>query len=597
MKARDRWPGCSAPKSRSFSLPTDRRHTKERGLMIEVKKDGLVWDHWRRHAEVTPEREAVVHWVAGEKPFRWRWADLLRAASHLANVLQVQGVGPGSVCGIIIRHNPFFHPTYMAVSALGALPAVLAYPNSRLHPDKFRQGIEGMSQRSGLDYVLTERDLEPVIRPLVSKLGSTIRDVLFPIEAFATYLLGTGDIMEHVPARAEGAALLQHSSGTTGLQKPVVLSHRAILEHVERYGAAIGLSIEDKIVSWLPLYHDMGLIAAYYLPLTCGVPTVQLDPFEWVSAPVLLLDAISRERGTISWLPNFAYNLMADRIREDDLAEIRLDSVRMLVNCSEPVRAESHAKMAARFAPHGLKPEVLTACYAMAEATYAVTQTPPGHAARTLLVSRDELAKGTVQVMTKPEGARACVSSGVPIAGCRLRIVDERGVDVPRGALGEIVIASMSLFDGYRNYPEKTADVLKDGWYYSGDYGFEHEGEYFVIGRKKDVVIVAGNNVYPEDVEDMVGRAAGVLPGRVIAFGIDDETAGTEMLCVVAETEAQSNADRKKVRLAVLKAGMDMDVTIARVYLVPPRWLIKSSAGKPSRSANKLRALTELSAK
>ena len=554
----------------------------------------LVWDHWRRHAETTPDRDAIVHWTAGEEPFRWKWGHLIAAASQIAAGLRERGIKQGDVCAIIIRHNRNFYPTYMAVSALGALPAVLAYPNARLHPDKFRQGIEGMSLRSGLDCILTERELDPLIRPLVTKPGSTIREVLFPLDWFSE-LDTTARPVDHAQAKSSDPVLLQHSSGTTGLQKPVILSHRAVLEHVKRYGESIALGPNDKIVSWLPLYHDMGLIAAYYLPLTYGVPVVQLDPFEWVSAPVLLLEAIARESGTLCWLPNFSYNLMADRIRDDDLAGLRLDTLRMVINCSEPVRAESHNKFCTRFARYGLRWEALAACYAMAETTYAVTQTAPGRAARVLPVVREELAKGNVVLASGDEGTRYCVSSGKAISGCQVRVVDGDRRPVSQGSVGEIAITSVSLFDGYRNYPEKTAEVLVDGWYHSGDYGFLHEDECYVIGRKKDVVIVAGNNVYPEDVEDVVGQVEGVIPGRVIAFGAEDEDAGTELLCVVAETAAESAGDRKRVRTAVFKAGMAMDVTIARVYLVPPRWLIKSSSGKPSRSANKSRALAELS--
>jgi fatty-acyl-CoA synthase len=555
----------------------------------------LVWDHWRRHAEITPDRDAIIHWTAGEEPFRWKWGALVTAASQIAARLQEHGIRQGDVCAIIIRHNRNFYPTYMAVSALGALPAVLAYPNARLHPDKFRQGIEGMSQRSGLDCILTEGELDPLIRPLVSKPGSTIREVLFPLDWCLDLDLAARRYVDHAPAQSSDPVLLQHSSGTTGLQKPVVLSHRAVLEHVRRYGQSIALAPNDKVVSWLPLYHDMGLIAAYYLPLTYGVPVVQLDPFEWVSAPVLLLQAIAREGGTLCWLPNFAYNFMADRIRDDDLADLRLDTLRMVINCSEPVRAESHNKFHTRFAQYGLRREALAACYAMAETTFAVTQTAPGREARVLPVVREDLAKGRVVIATCEEGTRYCVSSGTVISGCQVRVVDGRGREVAPGNVGELATASVSLFDGYRNYAEKTAEALIDGWYHSGDYGFLHEGECYVIGRKKDIVIVAGNNVYPEDVEDVVGQVQGVIPGRAIAFGAEDESAGTEILCVVAETAAESGVERKGVRTAVLKAGMGMDVTIARVYLVPPRWLIKSSSGKPSRSANKARALAELS--
>lgn len=542
-----------------------------------------------------PEHEAIVHYVTGEEPYRWTWGGISNASSLYAIALKERGICKGDVCAIIIRHHKEFYPIYMGISALGALPAVLAYPNSRLHPDKFRQGLEGMAKRSGLDYILTEKDLEPIVTPLVSHTGSTIRAVLYPLE----WNLGNASVENCYAATEIGPdapCLLQHSSGTTGLQKAVVLSQRSVLEHVERYGKAIDVQPDDKVVSWLPLYHDMGLIAAFYLPLTLGIPLIQLDPFEWVSAPVILLEAISREKGTLAWLPNFAYNLMADRIRDEDLVGVRLDSIRMLINCSEPVRAESHEKFLRKFAPFGFRKEALTACYAMAETTFAATQTSPGLDARKVFVSREELSVGVVRPANSGEPSRACVSSGVPISGCELRVLDDDGNELPEGRVGEIAIRSVSLFDGYRNNPEKTDEVLKTGWFLSGDYGFLLDGEYYIIGRKKDLIILAGKNIYPEDIEDAVGQVEGVLPGRVVAFGVEDDQVGTEQICVVAETGVEGEKAQKNLCQRIIQAGMGIDVTISRIYLASPRWMIKSSSGKPARKANNERALAELKA-
>ncbi len=551
-----------------------------------------VWAHWQAHGERTPDREAVVHWTAGRPAVRWQWGPLLEAARGLSAHLHARGVRERDVCAIIFRHHPLFYPLYMAVCALGAVPAVLAYPSTRLHPDKFRDGLEGMSRRSGLDWLLTERELEPVLAPLVRGSG-TIRGTFFPIEW-----------ADEAPAPSppprdtttpDAPCLLQHSSGTTGLQKAVVLSHRAILEHVRRYASAIQVRDDDRIVSWLPLYHDMGLIAAFYLPLTLGIPLVQMDPFEWVAAPALFVQVMSGENGTLAWLPNFAYDLMAQRVRDDDVSGARLDRVRMLINCSEAVRASSHDRFARRFERLGFRRDALTACYAMAETTFAATQTAPGAAARELPVDRAALSQGRVVKTADAAATRVCVSSGAPIAGVDLRVVDEQGVDLPAGHVGELAVRSVSLFDGYRNSPELTAAALVDGWYRSGDYGFADEGEYFVVGRKKDLLIVAGKNIYPEDVEDAVATVAGVLPGRVVAFSVDDDAQGTEQICVVAESLEEDERQRKKLSLEIRREGMRMDLTIARVYLAPARWLIKSSSGKPSRKANRERALEELS--
>jgi acyl-CoA synthetase (AMP-forming)/AMP-acid ligase II len=556
----------------------------------------VIWKRWYKNAERAPDRDAIIHWVAGEEPFRWTFSALIAAAEGLAATLVERDIGNGDVCAIIMRHNRILYPLYLAVVCVGAIPAILAYPNPRLHPDKFRQGIEGMSLHSGLDWVFTEHDLDETIRPSVEKQDSTIKGLHFPLEWENGNGLNGEELNNLVNVQKRMSSsdplLLQHSSGTTGLQKPVLLSHRAVLNHVKNYGKAIELNENDKIVSWLPLYHDMGLISAFHLPLAFGIPSVQIDPFEWVVVPSLLLEAVSRERGTISWLPNFAYNMMADKIVDDELEGINLESWRLVINCSEPVRHESHEKFVRRFQRYGLNPLAISSCYAMAETTFAATQAPPGTPPASLALDRIELAKGKIKIAQDGAQARICVSSGKTIAGCQVRIVDENHGDVVEGAIGEIAIKSMSMFEGYRNYPEKTLEALSDGWYYSGDYGFANNGDYYVVGRKKDIIIVAGNNVYPEDVEDVVGKVEGIIPGRVVAFGEEDRELGSEQIAVIAESGISDKQRQRKLKLEVIEAGMSIDVSITNVYLVPPRWLIKSSAGKPSRKANKERILS-----
>jgi fatty-acyl-CoA synthase len=545
-------------------------------------------DRWRSHAARTPGRDAVLHYAAGELTRRWTWGELVAAAEQYAIRLAAFGIRPSDVCALIIRHNPEFYPLYMGVALLGAIPAVLAYPNPRLHPDKFRSGLIGMSRGSGLDWILTERALAPVLNGVMDDT-STIRGLLYPLEVAPVDASEADAMVARVTSRPIDPCLLQHSSGTTGLQKAVMLSHCAVLEHVRRYGDAIKLAATDRVVSWLPLYHDMGLIATFHLPLAAAVPVAFLDPFEWVVAPSLFLDACSRERATIAWLPNFAYNLMATRANEEDLEGVRLDSLRLLVNCSEPVRAESHDMFAARFSSYGLSRHALGASYAMAETTFAVTQTHPGLEARRVEASRDALARGVFRRPSGDESGRSCVSSGTPISGCSVRIVDETGTDRGDGEVGEILLRSVSLFDGYRNNPSATEHALRDGWYASGDLGFLLDGEIFVVGRKKDVIIVAGKNIYPEDIEDALSGVDGLLPGRVVAFGREDVANGTERICVVAESPLTDQAAHAGVREAITRAAMRIDITISEIFLVEPRWLIKSSAGKPSRTANKER--------
>lgn len=554
-----------------------------------------VWSTWSNNSKDLNHNPAIIFWQEGTQKKIWSFDEIIKKADFYSNYFYELGIQKGDVCAIILRHHPEFYPIYIGIAGTGALPAVLAYPNPRLHPDKFRQGIIGMSARSGLDYIITDRELDEKIRPLISDKQTTIKDIIFPLEFDINNPPDNQNILENIRnnIRPEDPFLLQHSSGTTGLQKPVVLSNKAVLDHIQNYGKAINLSEDDKVVSWLPLYHDMGLIAAFHLPLLYGIPSVQIDPFEWVLAPHILIEAISKEKGTLTWLPNFAYNVLADKVHDDWISDFSLNTLRMVINCSEPIRHHSHEKFLIKYNKYGLKDSSLSTCYAMAETTFAVTQNPPNQPIKTVMVNRDKLAKGEIEFTNDSSKARICVSSGKLIDGCKVKIVDDNRNLVKSGQVGEIAIKSVSMFDGYRNYPEKTAEVLKDGWYYSGDYGFIYDDELFVIGRKKDIIIVAGKNIYPEDIEDMVGRIENVLPGRVIAFGEEDNELGTEVISVIAETNLIEENDKKQLINKIKAEGMAIDLSIKNVYLVPPRWLIKSSAGKPSRSANKQRILEE----
>jgi fatty-acyl-CoA synthase len=561
----------------------------------QIKEFSTLWDIWEFNAARFPDKDAIIFWRAGEIPIRLPYKKLLEKANGYSRALKRNGIKAGEVCAIIIRHNPEFYPLYLGIVGIGALPAVLAYPNPRLHQDKFRQGIEGMSQRSGLDWIFTERSLENILQPILASKKTTIKGTFYPLEFdLSEDKQLQNEISNYRKSIKENdPVLLQHSSGTTGLQKPVVLSNKAIINHVENYSNSINLTASDKVVSWLPLYHDMGLIAAFHIPLAYGITSIQIDPFEWVLAPRILMDAITSEKATLTLLPNFAFNILSDKISERELEGISLSSMRMFINCSEPIRPNSFEKFKSKYIKYGLDPLSLATCYAMAETTFAVTQSISSKGYNTIDISRKSFTKGSIEIVDNTLDAKTLASSGRIISGCNLRIVDENRKNLPEGTIGEIAIKSVSMFDGYRNYPEKTSEVIDNGWYFSGDLGFSLNSELFVIGRKKDLIIVAGKNIYPEDVEDIISNVPGVIPGRVVAFGEDDESLGTEMISIIAETKIEDDKEIADLRFSIVRAGMKNEFTISGIYLVPPRWLIKSSAGKPSRKANRERILQQ----
>jgi acyl-CoA synthetase (AMP-forming)/AMP-acid ligase II len=395
---------------------------------------------------------------------------------------------------------------------------------------------------------------------------------------------------------ADDIVLLQHSSGSTGLKKGVALSNRAVLRQIEAYAPALSLAEDDHIASWLPLYHDMGLIACAVLPAVCGTPVTALSALHWVTRPASLLRAIHGGRCTLAWLPNFAYEFLAARVRASDLDGLRLDTMRAWINCSEPTLAQSHRRFLERFHAAGVRAETLWTCYASAETTFAVTQSNAGAPARVERVAREAFrAAGEARVVEDGAApALEMMSAGPLLPGTEVRILDEAGHERAERQVGEIAVRGPAVFSGYFRQPDATARVLRNGWYHTGDLGYRAEGHLFVTGRQKDLIIVAGVNYYPQDIERAVSGVPGIRPGRVVALGLHDEAIGTQRVILLAEVEDPALVDSPdlaaRVRRAV--AGV-LDCVIDDLRLLPHMSLLKTSSGKIARAPNLQRYVEE----
>jgi len=306
------------------------------------------------------------------------------------------------------------------------------------------------------------------------------------------------------------------------------------------------------------------------------------------SPPALLLRAIHTYRGTLCWLPNFAYNHLAQRVRQRDSAGLDLRSVRAFINCSEPVRAESHSQFIERFAENGIRPEMLAVSYAMAENVFAVTQTPPGEIVRTEQINRAALqGDGIARPTHDPSAAITMVSCGPCIANSAVKVVGEDGQPLPERRVGEVLIRSDCMLTGYYRRPDLTVfDAQR--WVHTGDRGYLAEGEVFIVGRSKDLIINAGKNLYPQDLEVLVNAVMGVHPGRAVVFGVYDVREGTELIAVVAEVESDDAALHQRLKQQIRQqVARGAEVTVSYVTLVERGWLIKTSSGKIARSANR----------
>ncbi|HEX9090138.1 MAG TPA: AMP-binding protein, partial [Anaerolineales bacterium] len=476
----------------------------------------------------------------------------------------------------------------------------------KLSPEQYRRSLTALIEITAPAAVITYPEFLSEVQQAIQP-GSSVRKVLVSGQFISQPELASPLIEDGLRRSSQDILLLQHSSGTTGLQKGVPLSHQAVFNQLESYSQALALSSSDVIVSWLPLYHDMGLIAGFILPVLFKLPLVLLSPFDWVRAPAKLFQAVDQYHGTLSWLPNFAYNFSAQKVRPRDLEGLDLSSWRAVSNCSEPMYWRSHQIFLERFQPYGLAPGALTTCYAMAENVFAVSQ---GGISSPVTVDRiSQRSLLTARVAVPAENGEEYInmlSAGRPIDNTHLRIIGEHNRVLPERHLGEIAISSDCMLSGYYNRPDLNDKVFQDGWYLTGDLGYLANGEIYVTGRKKDLIIVGGKNIYPQDLENLASEVHGVHPGRVAAFGVPNDITGTEDVVIIAEVDAGNQTPSTELvdtpeysQIADeirQKVTCGSDIALRYVKLVERGWLLKTSSGKVARSANRERYLSGLMA-
>lgn len=505
-----------------------------------------------------------------------------------------------SVVLLLLPHSPELFLLQLGLVLNGHIPAILAWPTNRVDPEKYQRNLVHQLSHLPADQLLT---LPRLAEGLATSLPYAVRGVPLANEAVFAKLFPAGAVEERLEERQfsgqnrlpdADALFLQFSGGTTGAQKAIVVTASMLLDQLQQLGSELQFTANDGVVSWLPLYHDMGLIACYWMPLWHGASSTQMAANDWILNPELLLKYISRYRATVCWLPNFSFSYLAQR-REFMRGAHRLDSVRAWINCSEPVRRKSIADFAAAFADWGVRKESMQASYAMAETVFAITQSQLGKELDTIARSGVNRGNHNYPDLAFDLVDADYVSSGKPLANTEVKIVAANGSPCPERTAGEIFVRTPSLFSGYWGSEGFQTHTLQDGWHATGDYGFLADGELFVIGRFKDIVIVGGNNIFPEDVEAVVSNVAGIYPGRVVAFGVDDKDYGTQSLAVVAEMRDEFSEEGAADLEAVIRKLLLAAIGTAPRYVavVPARWIVKSTAGKISRRETRERFLRE----
>lgn len=541
-----------------------------------------------------PERVAIYLQIAGREDFPLTYEQLVRGASAYARTLERAGIQPGEVTVLILQHGEDLVYAFWGAILHGAIPSIMPFLTEKLSPERYRADLSALISVTKPAAIVTYPEFEAEIRAALQE-GDSVRAVIVTDQVEPQVAVDFGSLQgsQRVP---DDIVLLQHSSGTTGLQKGVALSHQAVFNQLQSYGKALSLTDNDVIVSWLPLYHDMGLIAGFLLPILAGIPLVLMSPFDWVRAPYKLLQSVSHYRGTLTWLPNFAYNFCAQKIRDRHIEGVDLSPLRAVINCSEPVRLESHAAFYERFKSYGLRLESLQTSYAMAENVFAVTQSPLGRLPVVEEIDREAfMLERIAKNATEGKPSMKMMSSGQPLENVRVKVVDENGEEVPERMIGEVALQSGCMLTGYFNRLDVTEKAFRDGWYLTGDYGYISQGEVFVSGRKKDMIIVGGRNIYPQDLEALTYEVPGVYAGRSVAFGMFDEAQGTEDVVIIAESASDDPTEQQKIADAVRShVTKNSAIALRYVKVVGPRWILKTSSGKTARDANKEKFLREI---
>ncbi len=517
-----------------------------------------------------------------EQPDDFSWTAVRAAAIDVAAALQASWVVPGDRIALIYPTGREFFAAFFGILLAGAVPVPL-YPPVRFgRLEEYHQRTAVMLQAVDARMVLTEKRLQRF-------LGPTIRTAqpLLGCSNLSALPTGTWQPVE-IPPEAWG--LIQFSSGTTVDPKAVALSHRAILAQVRLLNncwppgsGPQSVGVEDSGVSWLPLYHDMGLIGCVFAALERPGTLTLFGPELFVARPALWLRAISHYRATISVAPNFAFGLATSKIRDEELVGVDLSTWRIALNGAEPVAPGVLRAFQARFARWGFRPEAMTPVYGLSEATLAVTFSSVDQLFKTTHFDRDRLALGEAEA--SGSSGLELVSLGIPLPGFKLKIAHRTGRPLPAGKVGIVQVRGPSLMDGYLGRPDATAQVLRDGWLDTGDLGFLYQGELYLTGRAKDILILRGRNYSPMDLEQAADPVPGVRKGCVVAVSYLPAGGSGEELLVFAEhaqavrPSAPADLERAVSEAILVQTGLKVD----RVLILEPGSLPRTSSGKLRR--------------
>lgn len=536
------------------------------------------------HCRLHPERQHIIFYNDAEDGESISYAALREGAVKVAGELLLRGLEPRRAVAIMLPTSPEYFYIFFGILMAGGIPVPI-YPPARLSQieDHLRRHA-GILANAQVTMMITIPEARSVAWLLKSQT-SGLRSVFVPQE-----LIQSGSEPQIPQINSSDTALLQYTSGSTGNPKGVVLTHANLLANIRSMGQVTEIKSTDVFVSWLPLYHDMGLIGAWFGSLYYAAPLVIMSPLAFLARPERWLWAIHRYRGTLSAAPNFAYELCLKKITDNDIQGLDLGSWRMACNGAEPVSASSMMAFCERFAAYGFRPGAIAPVYGLAESSVGLAFPPPGRGLCVDRVRRDEfMTTGhAVQVPMSERDALVFVSSGYPLPGHQIRIMDAMGHELPERMEGRLEFCGPSATSGYFRNPGESGRLFHGEWLDSGDLAYQAGGDIYITGRSKDIIIKAGRNMYPYELEEAVGALPGIRRGCVAVFGSNDPVSGDERLIVLAETREDAPERREELRSLINGLALDiLGVPPDDIVLAPPHTVLKTSSGKIRRAASR----------
>jgi fatty-acyl-CoA synthase len=519
-------------------------------------------------------------------PFKEMYEDASRRGAHLL----ARGLKKGERVAMVIPDGDEFVLTFLGATFAGLVPVPIYPQLSFKNVETYHDTLAHIANASKASLLVTTQGTKQYVEPIVPRVA-TLGGRLATVDE----LHGAAPALD-AKVEPEDLCFLQFTSGSTSRPKGVVVTHGNLAHNCEAFMIqGLGRRFEDRAVSWLPLFHDMGLIGFVMGPIFTDIQSWFLPTASFIRNPRVWTDTINRVRGTITWAPNFAYALIAKRLKDKDVQGLDLSCMRITGIGAEPIQGKTLREFTEKLAPAKFDPKSFLPSYGMAEATLAISFAKHGTGFHTDVIDKKTLEKGEAKPC-KAEGEadgapvwQELVSCGYAFDDHAFKVVDEAGKEAGERQVGQIITRGPSITQGYFEEPEKTAESFKDGWLYTGDLGYVAGGELYICGRLKDMVIIRGRNFYPNDIEWIVGDLPGVRRGNVVAFSAEFDAhgkvaamgTGEEQLVVVAEGFS-GEAERLKAEIASAVTA-HFNLAAHDVVIVPQGSIPRTSSGKPQR--------------